>query len=111
MSSLGAVLSELIAHRELGVALTHREVVVRYKRSALGLVWALAEPLFTAFVLVILFGVILKASHDVPNYPLFVLFGILPWLFVSSTLEQCGLTLLEHAPLLRHVYFPRELVV
>ncbi|MBM4283133.1 MAG: hypothetical protein FJ137_21085 [Deltaproteobacteria bacterium] len=96
---------------DLAVTLTLRELTVRYKRSVLGILWALAEPVLNVVVYVVVFGVFLGASSQTPNYHLYVLAGLLPWLFLSSTLEQCSSTLLEHSPLVRKIAFPHELLV
>ena len=109
--SLVRLLRELRDRRDLAFVLTWREVVVRYKRSVLGVAWALAEPLAMVVVYVFVFGRVLHASAAVENYALFTLLGVVAWTFFSSTLEQSTITLIEHAPLIRKVYFPRELLV
>lgn len=103
--------SRMAAWWDLAITLTQRELVVRYKRSVLGLAWALVEPLANVAVYFVVFGVFLGASSQTPNYGLYTLAGLLPWLFLSSTLEQSGNTLLEHAPVIRKVAFPRELLI
>ena len=102
---------KLLLHRDLAQSLIWRELVVRYKRSVLGIAWALAEPIVVVSVYVAFFGGVLEAGRGMTNYALFTLLGLLPWLCLSSTLEQASGTLLEHAPLMRKVYFPRELLV
>jgi lipopolysaccharide transport system permease protein len=109
--SLARLARELRDRRDLAIVLTWREVVVRYKRSALGVAWALAEPLAMVVVYVVVFGRVLHASAAVENYALFTLLGVVAWTFFSSTLEQSTITLIEHAPLIRKIYFPRELLV
>lgn len=99
------------AYVDLAVTLIVREIVVRYKRSVLGLAWALIEPLANVAVYYVVFGVFMKAAEHTPNYAMYTLCGLLPWLFLSSTLEQGAGVLLEHAPLLRKIAFPRELLV
>lgn len=96
---------------DLAITLTLRELVVRYKRSVLGLAWALIEPVVNVGVYFVVFGVFLGASSQTPNYGLYTLAGLLPWLFFSSTLEQNAGTLLEHAPIIRKIAFPRELLI
>lgn len=76
-----------------------------------GLLWALAEPLSVVVVYVVVFGHILGAARSTANYSYFSLFGVLPWLFFSATLEQASNTLLEHAPLARKIFFPWELLI
>ena len=100
-----------IAYRDLALTLISRELVVRYKRSALGLVWALAEPLFNVAVYSVIFGRILGAWTGIPSYALYIMMGMLPWVFLATSVEQSAGTLLEHAPLIRKVRFPRELLI
>jgi lipopolysaccharide transport system permease protein len=100
-----------LLYRDLAMSLIWRELVVRYKRSVLGIGWALAEPVVVVGVYVAFFGGVLQAGRGITNYALFTLLGLLPWLCLSSSLEQSTSTLLEHSPLIRKVYFPRELLV
>src|SRR5688500_3959596 len=95
------------AYRDLAFTLTWREITVRYKRSVAGVVWALAEPALNVAVYAVVFGAFLGAGTGVHSYPLFALFGVLPWLFFSTTVDHATNTLLEHAPLVRKVKFPR----
>lgn len=105
------VFRELWQHRDLALILGWRELVVRYKRSVVGVAWALAEPLVLVAVYVFVFGMVLDAGRDLPNYTLFALMGTLAWSFLASTLEQCTHTVLEHAPLIKKAYFPREILL
>lgn len=98
-------------YRDLAIALTLRELTLRYKRSLFGVGWALAEPIAMVMVYVAVFGVVLDADRGMTNYPLFTLLGLAPWMFLSSTLEQASGTLLEHSPLIRKVYFPWQLLI
>lgn len=102
---------ELVGARALLRTLIWRELTVRYKRSALGMVWALAEPAVLVLLYVLVFGHIFGAAARQENYPVFVLLGLMPWIFFASTLEQAAGVLLEHAPLLRKVRFPWETLV
>lgn len=99
--------------RDLALALIWRDIIVRYKRSVLGILWALAEPLFIVIVYTIVFGHILGAAPAAggASYPFFVVFGVLPWLYFSSTAESAASTLLEHASLARKVSFPWEILI
>lgn len=96
---------------DLAVTFVWREIAVRYKRSWLGLVWALAEPLVNVVVYALVFGFVLGARNLVDSYPLFVVFGVLPWSFFAGTVEHSGNALIEYAPLLRKIAFRRELIV
>lgn len=103
--------ARLMRSRDLARTLITRELVVRYKRSVLGVGWGLVEPLANVAVYIIVFGVFLDAGVGTDDYAVFALWGVLPWLFFSSTLDQATNTLLEHAPLLKKAAFPRELLV
>lgn len=96
---------------DLALALVWRELAVRYKRSVLGVMWALVEPLANVAIYVLVFGFVLGARETVESYPVFTVFGVLPWLFLSTTVDQASGVLLEHAPLIRKVAFRRELLV
>lgn len=105
-------MSSWVAYRDLAVTLTLREVVVRYKRSVLGVGWALVEPLINVVVYAVVFGVFLEgAAGGMPSYAMYAMMGVLPWIFLSSTLEQASSTLLQHATLIRKINFPREILV
>jgi ABC-type polysaccharide/polyol phosphate export permease len=96
---------------ELAAVFVWRELAVRYKRSWLGLVWALVEPVVNVVVYALVFGFVFGARELVDSYPLFVVFGVLPWTFFAGTVESSGHALLEYAPLLRKVAFRRELII
>lgn len=104
-------LRSYLAHAELARALVQRELTVRYQRSLLGFAWALIEPCAMLAIYVLVFGKILQADRGIENYLLFTLLGLACWQFFSTTLENSAATLIDHAPLMRKVYFPRELVV
>jgi ABC-type polysaccharide/polyol phosphate export permease len=106
------IVADLWAFRELGIVLAWREIVVRYKRSVLGIFWALGEPLVMIAVYVAVFGVFLDVGGDaVENYAVFAMFGVLAWTFFSTTLERCSTTFLDYTPFYKKAYFPRELLV
>ena len=67
------------AYRDLAVTLIGRELVVRYKRSVLGVLWALIEPLANVAVYVVVFGVLLGAGTETRDYAVFALWGVLPY--------------------------------
>src|SRR5829696_2103911 len=99
---------DLWRYRELFYFLAWRDLKVRYKQTAIGVVWALIRPLLTMVIFTIVFGRLarLPAPDDVP-YPLLVLAGMLPWQFFASAMSECGNSLLANANLIAKVYFPR----
>ena len=82
------MIGRLLPYGELIATLVRRDVVTRYKRSFFGVLWALLEPLGMMVVLATVFSIIIRI--DVPDYPLFLLVGLLPWEFFSSTTGRGG---------------------
>jgi lipopolysaccharide transport system permease protein len=101
-------LGELWRHRELIYFLTKRELQVRYKQSVFGISWALLQPLIFAGVFALIFGVVLKtpAPEGLP-YAVFVVAGVVPWLFTSQAILAGAGSLVQDADLISKVYFPR----
>ncbi len=101
---------DLWRYRELFYFLAWRDLLVRYRQTAIGLSWAVLRPLLTIFVLTIIFERVAGLSAgDVP-YPILVLAGMLPWQFFSNSLTDSSNSLVANANLISKVYFPRLLV-
>lgn len=100
-------LRELWEYRELLYFLVWRDVKVRYKQTALGAIWAIAQPLLAVAVFTVFFGILAKIPSDGLPYVLFGLAGLLPWQFFSTALSQSANSLVNSANLVRKVYFPR----
>jgi ABC-type polysaccharide/polyol phosphate export permease len=112
-----ASVKEAVSSRELIWNLALRELRGRYKRSALGWLWSMLNPLFTMAIYTIVFSKILKTSPP-PGDPsgldvfgLFLLCGILPWNFFAITVSTSMSSVLSNAGLIKKVYFPREVLV
>ena len=96
--------------RELLLFLAWRDVLVRYKQATLGVLWAVLRPVMTTLVFTLVFGKIARLpSGDIP-YALLVLSGMAPWFYFSSTIGECGNSLVANASLITKVYFPRLVV-
>jgi len=101
---------ELWTARELLYFLAWREVRVRYKQTALGIVWILIQPLVTMLLFSLIFGRLAHLpSQDIP-YPLFVLSGLIPWQMFAMSLTRTSGSLVASSNLLTKVYFPRLLI-
>ena len=100
-------LAELWRHHELLFFLTLRDVKVRYKQTALGVVWAVLQPLLTMLVFTLLFGRVAKMPSEGVPYPLFAYAGLLPWTFFSNGLTTASNALVNNSNLVGKVYFPR----
>jgi lipopolysaccharide transport system permease protein len=98
---------DLWRYRELFYFLAWRDVLVRYKQTAIGVTWALIRPFLTVCVFTIVFGRIAKLPSGGVPYPLLVGVGMLPWQFFSTALTESSSSLLTNASLVSKVYFPR----
>jgi ABC-type polysaccharide/polyol phosphate export permease len=106
-----SVYADLLRHRELFGSLFRRDLRAKYKGSALGLLWTLALPVTLMLVYLLVFSVMWKSpTTDVDHYWLFLLCGLPPWVFFSTSLQSSARSLLENASLIRKVRFPRQLV-
>jgi len=101
------LLREFWHYRELFYFLAWRDVKVRYKQTAMGVAWAVLQPLLTMIVFVLLFGRLADIPTDGVPRPLFYLAALLPWTYVSSTVNAAGMSLVSNSQLLTKIYFPR----
>jgi lipopolysaccharide transport system permease protein len=104
-------LTELWRHRDLIYYLARREVSGRYKQSAVGVFWAILQPLLLAAV----FSIFLGSRASVPSppgvpYPVFVVSGMVFWLFLSGALTAASGSTLGNQALISKVYFPRVII-
>ncbi|MEH2214777.1 ABC transporter permease [Nostoc sp.] len=97
-------------YRELFYFLAWRDILVRYKQTAIGLAWALLRPFLTTVVFTLVFGVLLKAPSAGAPYPIVVFSAMLPWQFFSNALSECSNSLISNSNLISKVYFPRLIV-
>mgnify|MGYP000890536789 CR=1 FL=1 len=96
--------------RELLYILAWRDILVRYKQTAIGPFWGMLNPLFKILVFTFVFGKIAKLPSDGVPYPILVLAGLLPWQFFSSSLFALNESLLNHAAMISKTYFPRIII-
>jgi lipopolysaccharide transport system permease protein len=102
---------DLWRYRELFYVLAWRDLVVRYKQTAIGVLWALIRPMLTVLIFTIIFGHIAKLpSEGTAPYSVMVFAGMLPWTFFSTSLVDASQSLLSNANLVSKVYFPRMIV-
>src|SRR5678815_4952351 len=102
---------DLWRYRELFYILSWRDLRVRYKQTAIGVAWAVLRPVLTMAIFTLVFGYLagFKASSG-PPYPIVVLSGMVPWLFVATALGEASSSLIGNANLLTKVYFPRIVI-
>ena len=94
---------------DLVVILTQKEIKTRYKNSALGYVWSVANPLLFAVIYYIVFGQIMKVPIE--NYSLFLMAGLLPWHWLANSVIAAPNVFLANATLIKKVRFPRHVLV
>lgn len=97
-------------YRELLWFLVLRDVKVRYKQAALGIAWAVIQPLFAVLIFTFIFGVFARIPSDGLPYPIFAFSAMLPWTFFSEATRRSALGLVGDAALISKVYFPRLVV-
>lgn len=102
--------SELWAFRDLLYLLAWRDIKVKYKQAALGILWAVLQPLLTMVVFSVLFGRLAKMPSDGIPYTIFVYTGLLPWNYFSGALSSSGNSLIANSNLISKVYFPRLII-
>lgn len=103
-------LADMWDQRELLYYLALRDVSVRYKQTALGIVWAFLQPVLPAIVFTVFFGNLAKMPSEGIPYTLFSFAGLLPWTFFSSGVSQAATSLVNSTNLFTKVYFPRVFI-
>jgi homopolymeric O-antigen transport system permease protein len=102
--------ADLWRYRELFYFLAWRDLLVRYKQTAIGVLWALLRPLLTIVALTLVFGKVAHLPSDGAPYPILVCAAMLPWQFFASAFADAGNSLTTNANLISKVYFPRLIV-
>ena len=100
-----SALAELLRYRQLVALLVVRELKVRYKRSLFGLLWTMLNPLLLMVVYTVVFSTIMKSPQR--NFAIFLLSGLLPWLFFSVAVLQGLTSILVNQELIRKVRLPQ----
>ena len=103
-------LAALYRYRELLYFLTWRDVIVRYKQAAVGVAWAVLQPLLTMVVFTVIFGRFAKMPSDNLPYPIFAFTALLPWNYFAQAIARSGTSLVSNANLVSKVYFPRLVI-
>jgi lipopolysaccharide transport system permease protein len=100
-------LGEFWHYRELLYFLVWRDIKVRYKQTVLGAAWAIIQPVFTMVIFTVIFGRIDALQFPGAPYAIALYAGQLPWMLFSSIVASAGASLVNQAPLLTKIYFPR----
>ena len=104
---------QLLRFRGLLATLTSRELKARYRGSVLGFLWSLANPLLLLAVYSFVFGVLFKPARGQFTegpYALFVVSGLFPWVWLSTSTLEGSMSLIANSGLIRKAVFPAELL-
>jgi ABC-type polysaccharide/polyol phosphate export permease len=96
-------------YRFLFEQMVRRELRQKYKGSVLGVLWYLINPIVLMGAYLLVFSVLLKVA-DIPDYPLFVVAGMIVWVFFAQAMLAAAPSMEQNAPLVRKVKFPREAI-
>jgi lipopolysaccharide transport system permease protein len=103
-------LGDLWRYRELLFFLSWRDVMVRYKQTILGAMWAILQPLLTMVVFSLIFGQLAHLPSDGLPYPIFTYTALLPWQLFAFALTNSSTSLVGNQGLVSKVYFPRLVI-
>jgi len=109
-SWLNLDLKDFWTYRELLYFLTWRDVKVRYKQTAIGVLWAILQPVLTTVIFTVIFSTLARFESQTVPYPLFALSGFLIWLFVFNAISFAAGSLVGNTNLVTKIYFPRLIV-
>ncbi|WP_368503221.1 ABC transporter permease [Alkalihalophilus sp. As8PL] len=98
---------EIFKYKQLLAFLVKKELKIKYRNTALGYFWSLLEPLGLMIIYTIVFSIILR--FGIENYSLFLLSGLIPWMFVNHSVMRGTKSLTSNSSLIKKVYFPRQL--
>lgn len=99
--------AELVEYRDLFWFWTWRSIKVRYAQSALGVGWAIIQPLFSMLVFTVIFGSLAKIKSDGVPYAVFSLAGLVVWTYFADSVNESTNSLIQNANMIGKIYFPR----
>src|SRR6058998_2108513 len=105
------VYGDVLRYRELLGNLFRRDLQAKYRGSALGVLWTIANPVMLMGVYLLVFGVVWPAKFStIDHYSLFLLSGLAVWTFFAAAVQSATRSMLDNANLIRKTRFPRQLV-
>lgn len=111
MTLLKQLFLPLLSYKFLLWQLVLREIKSRYKQSILGYAWVILNPLIQLLVYSFVFSIIFRFPTGNIPYSIFLFTGLLPWIYLQSSLSTATLSLVDSSDLLKKVYFPREVLI
>lgn len=102
--------NDLWRFRELFLFMAWRDILVRYKQTAIGLAWSIIRPVLTMIVFTVVFGRLAKLPSEGVPYPILVFSALLPWQFFSTSFSDASASLIGNSTMLTKIYFPRLII-
>ncbi len=99
---------ELYDYREMVTSLVRRDLRGRYKGSMLGFLWTFINPLLQLLVYTLVFSVIMR--NNIEKYYIYLFVALVPWLFLSTSINSGANCILASSDLVKKIYFPREVL-
>ena len=101
------IFKRLFDYRELLKTSVSKEIRGKYKNSFLGVLWSFLNPLLQIAVYALVFPLIMNTND---NYVIFLVCGLIPWLFFSTAINRAAFTIIENSGIIKKVFFPREIL-
>jgi lipopolysaccharide transport system permease protein len=103
-------LAECARYRTLFFHLTGRDLKLRFRRTVVGVLWAIVQPVMPMIIFATVFGRVLRPGTGAVPYGIFVLSGLAPWAFFANAVTTASFTFVNNYSLLNKVYFPRAIL-
>ena len=100
-------LGDLYGSRYVLSQLVSQQLILRYRRTALGYLWTLINPLLMMSVMALVFATLFKA--DLKTFTVFLFAGMIPWSFFSSVVTQSGTSFIQNEGLIKKIYLPKAI--
>jgi lipopolysaccharide transport system permease protein len=106
----GQYWKDIWIYRELFYFLAWKDILVRYKQTVIGILWAILRPFLTMVVLTVVFGKWAKMPSEGVPYPILVFAAMLPWQLFAGSFSESSNSLISNRNLISKVYFPRIII-
>ena len=101
------IVKNLYTYRELVAALVWKNIVIRYKQSYLGILWAVLKPVMLMLIFSLVRSFVGIDTGDIP-YPILTFAALIPWVFFQESASEGVNSVTSNAALIKKIYFPRE---
>jgi ABC-2 type transport system permease protein/lipopolysaccharide transport system permease protein len=102
---LSLAIDELVARRSVFYQLVRQQLILRYRRTSLGYLWTLVNPLLMMSVMVVVFATLFKAN--LKDFAVFLVSGMIPWNCLNSIVSQSATAFIRNESLIKKIYLPK----